>query len=73
LAGGKVSGSRELFGSRFLVNVKRSHPGAFADRRRSVNDEFFVLGIILQGHIRLKEPIHELSFLVLGVKAGEAK
>ena len=53
------------------MNEKGANVCAFVDRRGTVSAKFLVLHIVLQGHVRLEEPIDQLFLLVLGVYAAQ--
>ena len=69
--GGEVSCSRIIFRVRFLVNEKGSDVRVFVDGHQTVSAKFLVLRVVLQGHVRLEEPIEQLFLLVLGAYAAQ--
>src|SRR6266436_4410908 len=55
----------------FFLDIKRTDGGLLIDRY-SIRDEFFVLCVILQVHVRLEQAIHQLSLLFLTADARES-
>ena len=55
----------------FFLDIKRTDGGLLIDRY-SIGDEFFVLCVILQVHVRPEQAIHQLSLLVLSSYGGES-
>jgi hypothetical protein len=54
------------------VNEKGSDVCAFVDGHQTVSAKFLVLRIVLEGHVRLEEPIQQLLLLVLGMYAAQS-